>query len=175
VNGATYMGRVAQMACRICVRLALPSPAVEVHHQRAGTGGGRRASDWRTMPLCREHHRGDAGIHGLGTKAFARTYGVTEQALVEETWALVGVARAEVESWEAAQVDRRVSATARVRGKAVVVLVAGPEDEEAMAAARLTVAAFRAVKLPPRAARMPMPRSAWPKRKLESRNTLKRR
>lgn len=170
MNGAAYMGRVARLPCCICWRSGIATHGVEVHHQRAGTGGGRRASDWRTIPLCPEHHRGAMGIHGLGTKAFAGVYGVTEVQLVEETWAQVGVAASQVEAWEAAQADRRVASTARVRGKAVVVM-----DVVASETERAAVAAFRAARLPARPAHAPSPRSPWPKRKLESRNTLKRR
>lgn len=109
MTGAEHMGRVARLACCICVRLGhLPHGFSEVHHQRAGTGGGRRASDFRTMPLCYEHHRGSSGVHGLGTKAFARTYRVTEAELVEGVWLALGVSRADVDLWEAKKPKRAV-------------------------------------------------------------------
>jgi len=35
--------------------------------------------------LCPEHHRGNTGVHGLGKKSFARTYGLSEEDLLELT------------------------------------------------------------------------------------------
>lgn len=79
------MGRVAELGCIICLlRLGIPGTPPEVHHIRSGTGGGRRASHLDTLPLCPEHHRGDTGLHGLGTKGFVRYWGITEQELLEE-------------------------------------------------------------------------------------------
>jgi hypothetical protein len=40
------------------------------------------------IPLCPEHHTGNSGVHGLGKKAFADKYGVTEEDLLEQTEAL---------------------------------------------------------------------------------------
>ncbi len=145
MTGAYYMGLVARLPCAICrLRFGFFNHGVEVHHQRSGTGAGRRASDWRTIPLCTEHHRGNTGIHGLGTKAFIREYGFSEQELVLDTWQRVGVTVLQVVEWEQALVDRRVSATA-------------------------------VVKRAPRAAKPAASKTAWPKRKLQSKNTLKSR
>lgn len=151
MNGPTYMGRVAQLACRVCFRLGRLPLAAEVHHQRAGTGGGRRASDWRTIALCVEHHRGDTGVHGLGTKRFPRVYGVTEAELVAECWALIGVTELQVCQWED---DLHM--------------------RQAVRKARIIKREFGAVaKKPARA--IPSGKTVWAKRKLESRNTLKSR
>ena len=77
--------RLSQMGCLICRKLFgdhEPSE-VQLHHLRSG-GWGK--GDYETLiPLCYEHHLGDTGIHGLGTKAFEREYGVTQQELLE--WA----------------------------------------------------------------------------------------
>ena len=37
------------------------------------------------MPLCPEHHTGKTGLHGLGTRAFERTYGLSELDLLALT------------------------------------------------------------------------------------------
>lgn len=80
-----YMGKVAELGCAICRMLGYgPTPA-EVHHQRTGTGAGKRAKHTQTAPLCPEHHRGQSGLHGMGRKAFERAYGVTELELIEQT------------------------------------------------------------------------------------------
>jgi hypothetical protein len=41
------------------------------------------------IPLCFLHHTGNQGVHGMGKKAFAAHYGVTEEDLLEQTQALI--------------------------------------------------------------------------------------
>jgi hypothetical protein len=62
----------------------------ELHHPRAGTGAGRRASHYDVIPLCPEHHRGKTGLHGLGTKGFPQHYGYDEADLRNDTRTLLG-------------------------------------------------------------------------------------
>lgn len=45
---------------------------------------GKRASHFDAIPLCFEHHRGGTGLHGLGTKGFARHYGFDEADLLAD-------------------------------------------------------------------------------------------
>jgi hypothetical protein len=84
VNVKKYMSLVAEMGCIVCKRMGYPGTPAELHHPRAGTGAGRRASDWDVIPLCPEHHRGKTGIHGLGTKGFVKHWGFDEQDLLSE-------------------------------------------------------------------------------------------
>ncbi len=80
-----HKSRLSMLGCALCHRLHGPhDPAtVELHHKR---GGGWGKGDYTTLfPLCYEHHRGNGGIHGMGTKAFERHYGVTQQDLLD--WA----------------------------------------------------------------------------------------
>lgn len=77
-----YMGLIARLPCVVCVSLGQPSGPVEVHHVAEGSG---LRSDFAVAPLCAEHHRGGAGIHGMGTQAFLRLYrppGHTEYGLL---------------------------------------------------------------------------------------------
>jgi hypothetical protein len=62
----------------------------EIHHPRRGTGLGQRASHYDAIPLCPEHHRGNTGIHGLGTKGFPKKWGFTEADLLDEVKMLLG-------------------------------------------------------------------------------------
>jgi hypothetical protein len=82
--------KVASLGCALCHHLYgdhEPSE-VELHHLRAG-GWGR--GDYLTlMGLCYEHHRGNKGIHGLGTRGFVEYYGVTQQELLEWTLNKIG-------------------------------------------------------------------------------------
>lgn len=78
--------QLAEMGCAVCVHIFGPHPPgpVELHHKRSG-GWGK--GDYKTLiPLCYEHHRGQYGIHGMGTKAFEANYGITQQELLD--WAL---------------------------------------------------------------------------------------
>jgi hypothetical protein len=74
--------RLADLGCMACRRIHgphAPGP-VELHHLRTG-GWGK--GDYRTLiPLCVEHHRGGTGVHGLGTKGFARHHGFDQQDLL---------------------------------------------------------------------------------------------
>lgn len=79
------MGQVARLSCCACRRRGLAKHPVEVHHIREGTGAARRASDFDTIPLCEDCHRGAEGIHGKGAKAWRKLMGASELELVHET------------------------------------------------------------------------------------------
>ena len=87
-----HMGRVAELGCVVCRRLFGPHDPgpVELHHPRAGTGAGRRASHWEVIPVCVAHHRGPKGLHGLGTKGFPKHWGFDEADLLADTRKLLG-------------------------------------------------------------------------------------
>ena len=77
-----HFGRLADLGCILCIYLGYGegSPA-EIHHIRKG---GKR-SDAPVIALCPEHHRGNSGIHLLGSKGFYKTYNVSENDLLEIT------------------------------------------------------------------------------------------
>lgn len=78
------MNSVAELGCLVCKRMGYSDTPCEIHHIRAGTGAGRRSSNWDVVGLCPEHHRGNTGIHGLGTKGFAKYWGFDEQDLLKD-------------------------------------------------------------------------------------------
>jgi hypothetical protein len=80
-----HLGRVAALGCVLCDHLCEPGTPAEVHHIRDGVGAAQRASDWLTVPLCPEHHRGASGVHGLGTKGFYARYRLSELDLLAMT------------------------------------------------------------------------------------------
>lgn len=87
-----YIRDVKRLPCEICVRVhgmdetPWPEPnASDAHHPRTGVGAGRRADDEDAIALCKEHHQGNTGVHGMGRKAFERHYGVTEAELSQST------------------------------------------------------------------------------------------
>lgn len=68
------------------------SGGVELHHVAEGSG---LRDEWALVPLCVEHHRGAAGLHGMGTRAFIRLYrppGDSEYGLL--VWLLEDMAKA---------------------------------------------------------------------------------
>lgn len=75
---ARYMGVIAAMRCLICRRLPAAATGLptEVHHVAEGSA---IRSGFATVPLCGSpqdggHHRGIAGLHGMGPKAFCALY-----------------------------------------------------------------------------------------------------
>ena len=87
---AKHKRALAGLGCMACRRLYGPhDPAeVELHHLR---GGGWGKGGFKTlMPLCPDHHRGSMGVHGMGTRAFERHYGFTQQDLLNDALALIG-------------------------------------------------------------------------------------
>ena len=58
-----HMARVAALPCVLC-----QSRPVEVHHCISGRYGSRKVSDFDTIPLCHDHHRGVNGIHADKTR-----------------------------------------------------------------------------------------------------------
>ena len=80
---------LASLGCMVCRRIyGINHGEVELHHLRKGMGWGK--GDYTTLiPLCVEHHRGNTGVHGLGTKAFPKYYGFTEEDLLNDALAIV--------------------------------------------------------------------------------------
>ena len=73
-----YMGRVASLPCACC-----GADGVEVHHVREGQGMSQRASNFLTVPLCPDCHRGSNGIHG--NKSYLRIRKLEELDLLAMT------------------------------------------------------------------------------------------
>ena len=80
-----HMSSVAELGCAVCRRKGNEGTPAELHHKRAGTGAGMRSSHMEVIPLCPEHHRGQTGIHGLGTKGFPKYWGFDEDDLLADT------------------------------------------------------------------------------------------
>lgn len=77
-----YMGLIASMKCLLCRRFEDTSLPTEVHH--IGEGSSRQ-NNWLVVPLCGSrmdggHHRGAAGLHGMGSRGFVRMYKVPQDS-----------------------------------------------------------------------------------------------
>lgn len=87
-----HLNKVAALGCIACYKQGTPGTPAEIHHPRAGTGLGKKASHYEAIPLCPMHHRGTAGlsvpsIHGSKNR-FIETFG-TEAELLELTLSLI--------------------------------------------------------------------------------------
>lgn len=80
-----YASDATRLGCYLCRRLGYGESPAEFHHPRTGVGAGRKAPHSEGIPLCYLHHRGPDGVHGMGRKAFERTYGVTEAEMTAAT------------------------------------------------------------------------------------------
>lgn len=80
-----HLNRVSDLGCILCHHLGYGASPAEIHHIREGHGMAQRASDWLTVPLCPEHHRGASGVHGLGTKGIYTRYKLSELDLLAMT------------------------------------------------------------------------------------------
>ena len=85
-----HLSKVAALGCMVCRRMGYEGTPAEIHHPRRGTGLGQRASHYDAIPLCPEHHRGNTGIHGLGTKGFPKKWGFNESDLLDDVKMLLG-------------------------------------------------------------------------------------
>lgn len=77
--------KVAALGCAMCHHVHGPHEPgpVELHHIR--TGGWGRGNYKTLIPLDYNHHRGSEGIHTMGTKAWEKHFGVTQQQLLDWT------------------------------------------------------------------------------------------
>lgn len=80
-----HLSRVAALGCVLCEHLGTPGTPGEIHHLREGQGAAQRGSDWTSVCLCPEHHRGASGLHGLGARGFAARYKLDELDLLALT------------------------------------------------------------------------------------------
>ncbi len=84
-----HKARLAELGCMACRRLfGITDSPVELHHRRSGGWG--KGNFMTLFGLCYEHHRGNTGVHGMGTKAFARHYGFDQQDLLDDAFRLLG-------------------------------------------------------------------------------------
>ncbi len=78
--------KIAELGCSLCRHQGNEGTEPHLHHIRRG---GRR-EDSPVIPLCPYHHTGGGGVHFLGRKRFEREYGISEDALLEQTLELLG-------------------------------------------------------------------------------------
>ena len=78
------MSKVAALPCALCERLGMEQTTpTEVNHIRTGQGMSQRSSNYLTIPLCQECHRGPQGLHG--DRSLFRIAKVSELELLADT------------------------------------------------------------------------------------------
>ncbi len=82
MNDREHLSRIHDLPCMICLLwIGVRNTQVEAHH----IGDSSERSDWLTIPLCPDHHRGPNGFHGAGERAFNRMYKTNELQLLGMT------------------------------------------------------------------------------------------
>lgn len=81
VKVSNHLERVASAGCVLCDLLGLGYSPAECRH----VFDSAAKSDFLTIGLCPEHHRGPTGFHGLGEREFNRRYKTTEANLLART------------------------------------------------------------------------------------------
>lgn len=76
-----HIGRVKALGCVICRNLDLGETPADAHHIYDTAD----RDDFLVIPLCREHHQGATGFHGMGERAFNRVYSTSETKLLAQT------------------------------------------------------------------------------------------
>jgi hypothetical protein len=77
-----HYDKLAQIGCVLCKHLGYGETPAHIHHIRRL---GMKRENAPVIPLCPAHHTGNDGVHGMGKKAFAKRYGVTEEDLLAQT------------------------------------------------------------------------------------------
>ena len=77
-----HYDRVARLGCIPCYHLGNRGTPCEIHHIRRF--GGKR-DNAPVIGLCREHHRGNTGVHGLGAKGFEKHHQIGQEDLLKMT------------------------------------------------------------------------------------------
>ena len=77
-----HYDKLAGLGCALCRHLGYGESPAHIHHIRRL---GMKRENAPVIPLCPSHHTGNMGVHGLGKKAFATKYGVTEEDLLAQT------------------------------------------------------------------------------------------
>lgn len=92
-----HLARIGSLPCIVCRNEGLGDTPANAHHINCGTMG-RRASDFETIPLCKNHHQdadgtakfgGHIAVH-RGLESFEARYG-TERNLLAQVRRELGI------------------------------------------------------------------------------------
>lgn len=86
MSGADHLARVHGLPCIVCRQMGLPDTPGEAHHIESIRG---MVSDYAVAPLCKEHHRGATGVHGLHRRTFEMRYKLCDVRMLAATFQLL--------------------------------------------------------------------------------------
>ncbi len=81
MNLAKYEQRLRQLPCVVGFVTGLGCRCEELHH----AGEDTERNDWAQVPLCREHHQGATGVHGLRRRTFESRYKLSDVKMLALT------------------------------------------------------------------------------------------
>ena len=81
MNLAKYESRLRALPCVVGATMGLGCQCEELHH----VGDASERDDWAQIPLCREHHQGKTGVHGLRRREFHARYKLTDVQMLALT------------------------------------------------------------------------------------------
>jgi hypothetical protein len=81
VNLDQYEARLYGLPCVVGHITGQGCRAEELHH----AGEATERNDWAQVPLCREHHQGPTGVHGLHRRSFESRYKLSDVKMLAIT------------------------------------------------------------------------------------------
>jgi hypothetical protein len=81
VTNAQYEARLRALPCIVGHVMGMGCRCEDVHH----AGEAEERNDWAQVPLCREHHTGATGVHGLHRREFHRRYKLSDVKMLALT------------------------------------------------------------------------------------------
>lgn len=81
MNLTKYETRLRLLPCVVCHVVGFDTKCQELHH----AGEDTERNDWAQVPLCREHHQGSTGVHGLRRRAFENRYKLSDVKMLAIT------------------------------------------------------------------------------------------
>jgi hypothetical protein len=76
-----YEARLRQLPCVVGVVTGQGCRTEELHH----VGDPSERNDWAQVCLCREHHQGATGVHGLRRRVFESRYKLSDVKMLAIT------------------------------------------------------------------------------------------
>lgn len=81
MNLQQYETRLRALPCIVGFVMGMGCRCEDLHH----AGPADERDDMNQVPLCREHHEGATGVHGLHRREFARRYKLSDLKMLAIT------------------------------------------------------------------------------------------
>ena len=81
MNLDKYEARLRTLPCIVGHKMGMSCKCEDLHH----AGDPEERDDWAQIPLCREHHTGAEGVHGLRRRVFHMRYKLTDVQMLAIT------------------------------------------------------------------------------------------